>query len=249
MNDSFVAVVDGSTSKTPLHVAPNMSNGRYAMKLITSLVTSMSSTLGCSDFCTLVTRRFREVYHETGQDMARLAFHPEERLTASAIVYSRHRHEIWMVGDCQCMVNGNHFDNPKPSEAVAAAERARVVEDALSKGVTEEEIERHDPGRDYILPLLIHGMAGQNKEYAVIDGFPIYMQGVRIIKLTQQPSEVILASDGYPILRPTLKESESKLSTLLRDDPLCIHSFKATKGLHRGYCSFDDRAFVRFLTD
>lgn len=226
-----------------------MSNGRYAMKLITSLVTTMPSTLCCSDFCTLVTQRFHEVYLETGQDTTRLAIHPEERLTASAVVFSHYRNEIWMVGDCQCMVNGKHFDNPKPSEAAAAKERARVIEEALSRGVTEEEIEHHDPGREYILPLLIEGMAGQNKAYAVIDGFPIFMQGVRIIKLTSQRSEVILASDGYPILCPTLKESESKLSTLLYDDPLCIRSFKATKGLRRGYRSFDDRAFVRFLTD
>ena len=34
----------------------------------------------------------------------RLKEHPEERLTASAILYSRTRNEVWMVGDCQAII-------------------------------------------------------------------------------------------------------------------------------------------------
>ena len=57
---------------------------------------------------------------------------------------------------------------------------------------------------------------------------------------------VILASDGYPFLGDSLQESEEALKKQLEDDPLCINSFKATKGLMRGNKSFDDRCYVKF---
>ena len=31
VTDDFIAVIDGSTSKTPKHLNPDMKNGRYAM--------------------------------------------------------------------------------------------------------------------------------------------------------------------------------------------------------------------------
>ena len=55
----------------------------------------------------------------------------------------------------------------------------------------------------------------------------------------------VLASDGYPFLHPTLKESEAALARQLADDPQNISSFVATKGLVEGNNSFDDRAYIR----
>ena len=34
VTDDFIAVIDGSTSKTSKHLNPDMKNGRYAMMLI-----------------------------------------------------------------------------------------------------------------------------------------------------------------------------------------------------------------------
>ena len=34
ITDDFIAVIDGSTSKTPKHLNPEMKNGRYAMMLM-----------------------------------------------------------------------------------------------------------------------------------------------------------------------------------------------------------------------
>lgn len=85
----------------------------------------------------------------------------------------------------------------------------------------------------------------QNISYAVIDGFEIPTDKVKILRAGR---EVVLASDGYPLLASTLDESEKLLHEQLKNDPLCINSFKATKGLMKGNVSFDDRAYVRFLT-
>lgn len=89
-------------------------------------------------------------------------------------------------------------------------------------------------------------MRGPNVTYAVADGFPIPMDKVRVVTLTSGRHTVVLASDGYPFLRPTLAESEAKLASQLSDDPLNIGRFKATKAYVEGNNSFDDRAYIRF---
>ena len=80
---------------------------------------------------------------------------------------------------------------------------------------------------------------------SVIDGFHIPREHVRIITLNFQPWEIVLASDGYPFLCPTLAESESRLHQQRTDDPLNIGTFKATKAFHPDFNSFDDRSYIR----
>lgn len=97
--------------------------------------------------------------------------------------------------------------------------------------------------RRAIEPQLIKAMLeGQNRQYAVIDGTPIYMPGTRIVTASHC---VVLASDGYPTLLPTLHESEEALAQHLTDDPQNITDFIATKGLVEGNVSFDDRAYIK----
>ena len=93
---------------------------------------------------------------------------------------------------------------------------------------------------------MLETMKQQNISYSVIDGFHIPEQYVRIITLDFQPWEIILASDGYPYLCPTLQESEEKLDWQRQNDPLNIGKFKATKAFTKGNNSFDDRVYIRF---
>ena len=252
VTDCFAAVIDGSTSKTAERVNPAMTNGRYCMTLIADYISTMPPDSTLESFCQGVTEKIRGIYDDNHLT-ATLADHPEERLCASAVVYSDLRKEIWMVGDCQCMVNGEPHTNGKPSEERIAARRAE-----LFRGLSLRHPDMtdghghilHDYARDAILPDLIASMKGENKTYAVIDGFPIHMQGVKLITLPHSalPATIALASDGYPFLCATLQKSEKKLATQLARDPYNIDSFVATKGLMRDNVSFDDRAYLRLTT-
>ena len=258
VTDDFIAVIDGSTSKTPKHLNPEMKNGRYAMMLISEYIREeLKADASVDDFCQGVTAYiYNKVYEKLGVE-ERLKEHPEERLTASAILYSRTRDEVWMVGDCQAIIDGKLYENGKPYEEKIARKRVELIEQGLSPAEARKQIE----------PLLIEAMlSGQNQTYTVIDGFPIYREGVKIVVLkvnpassgietyfqehpepVSSPNEVVLASDGYPFLKPTLSASEAALAEQIANDPQNIHSFIATKGIVEGNKSFDDRTYIRFV--
>ena len=223
-----------------------MSNGRYAMRLISRYIRRMPADTSCHQFCVGVTRMIRRHYRFRFP-VSRMAEHPEERLCASVILYSRLRREVWLVGDCQCLIGGEFFDNPKPYEAHLAELRGQRVRELLAEGVAQSALlEAYDPAREVMIPTMLQVMHNQNKTYAVVDGFPIPEDKVPVITLGFQPIEIVFASDGYPFLEPTLAESERRLDQQRRNDPLNIGSFKATKAFVEGNNSFDDRTYVRF---
>ena len=269
ITDDFIAVIDGSTSKTPKHLNPDMKNGRYAMMLISEYIREeLKADASVDDFCQGVTAYiYNKVYEKLGVE-ERLKEHPEERLTASAILYSRTRNEVWMVGDCQAIIDGKLYENGKPYEQEIARKRVELIEQGLSPAEARKQIE----------PLLIEAMlSGQNQNYTVIDGFPIYREGVKVVSVSDScsvqdsvpasdsvpcsdsvsasgtflvsSSEIVLASDGYPFLKPTLAESEAALAEQIANDPQNIHSFIATKGIVEGNKSFDDRTYIRFSVE
>ena len=260
MTDDFIAVIDGSTSKTPKHLSPDMKNGRYAMMLISEYIQQeMKADATVDEFCEGITAYiYNKVYLPMGIE-EQLRLHPEERLTASAIIYSNQKKEVWMVGDCQAIINGKLYDNSKPYEQEIAQKRVELIAQGLSPAEARKQIE----------PLLIKAMlSGQNQTYTVVDGFPIYREGVKIVALKMKPvsssietyfqehpkpvsspNEVVLASDGYPFLKPTLAESEAALAEQIANDPQNIHSFIATKGIVEGNKSFDDRTYIRFSVE
>ena len=55
-----------------------------------------------------------------------------------------------------------------------------------------------------------------------------------------------MASDGYPVLKETLEETEEALKIVLETDPLCFRQYKSAKGLQKGNNSFDDRTYIKF---
>ena len=273
VTDDFIAVIDGSTSKTPKHLNPDMKNGRYAMMLISEYIREeLKADASVDDFCQGVTAYiYNKVYEKLGVE-ERLKERPEERLTASAILYSRTRNEVWMVGDCQAIIDGKLYENGKPYEEKIARKRVELIAQGLSPAEARKQIE----------PLLIKAMlSGQNQTYTVIDGFPVYREGVKVVSVSdsssvqdsvsssdfcsvQDPvscsgsasasdtipsssSEIVLASDGYPFLKPSLAASEAALAEQIANDPQNIHSFIATKGIVEGNKSFDDRTYIRFV--
>lgn len=244
VTDNFIAVIDGSTSKTNYRHSLLRSNGRQAMLLTSRYIKKMAKDIDCHQFLLGISAYLR--HHYGKRLLPRMAEHPEERLTCSAIIFSRLQRQIWMVGDCQCLVDGQLFINPKPAEATHAAKRAAKAKQLLASGTTIESLLDHDTARDTIIADIVESMKRQNIDYAVIDGFPIPERHVKVLTLDFSPHQIVMASDGYPFLCATLSESESRLRQQQATDPLNISTHIDCKAFMHGQDSFDDRSYIRF---
>jgi len=192
---------------------------------------------------------------------------PLERLQANAVMYSEARHEAWLFGDCQIMVNGTPTPTVKRVDELLGELRAFTTlalrERDGSAGRTGHTSDGHgdaaripasapdqDKAREMILPFLRLQSQFANKRgpygYFVFDGFTDPDYPIRVVRV-DPGDEVVLASDGYPLLRPTLERSEDELRRLRQEDPALIGEYRSTKGFTPGLDSFDDRTYLRFI--
>ena len=114
----FFAVIDGSTSKGTLRM-DGKSSGRMAMEVLRASIPCLPKDADAATAAACLTSAIRHYYevHGVYEEAAR---HAENRMTASAVVYSVHRHEVWMIGDCLCRFNGMTYTNPKPTDCILA---------------------------------------------------------------------------------------------------------------------------------
>lgn len=249
ISPSFVAVIDGTTSKTA-RLWDGKTGGQVCAQIIDRVLSQLPGEITAEEAVGAITAAIKDFY-ETQGVLEIVQSDPSQRVTAALVVASFQRKEIWFVGDCQCMLDNRLILNTKPVDIITAEARAMFLETELQKGATIEELRQHDAGRAFILPLLKQQQLFQNNPaagsywYPIIDGFPVPDGGIRIEPIPQTTQIIILASDGYPVLKNTLAASEEELQRILESDPLLFRSYKSTKGVQEGYVSYDDRAYVK----
>lgn len=245
----FAAVIDGATAKSAF-THEGKKTGRLAMELALEAIRDFPKDIDAAEAVRRITEKIHAFYveHDLLDD---LKSEPGKRFTANGVIFSYARNEVWQVGDCQCIIGNLYSSNEKEIDAIMANARAVFNEVALLNGATTEDLEAHDQGREFIYPFLQKQallqncpVEGQQFAFPVFDGFPVQMKQVNIFPVGDA-EEIILASDGYPHLYATLHESECYLADILKKDPLCMRLYKSTKGVKKGNCSFDDRAYLR----
>lgn len=242
-----VAVIDGATSKSSFSFE-GKSTGRMAVELIEQALYHIPATYDRDTAIAAINAEIQAFYREQGMDQ-HVKTHATDRLTASLVLYNHHFGEVWLVGDCQCLIGEQYYSHEKKVDTVLAKTRALFLENELLQGKSLEALLQHDSGREFILPLLKAQSRFQNPKqdstyaYAVIDGFPPYVGQVKNIPVDD--ARIVLASDGYPQLYNNLDASEAYLEYVLAHDPLCFRLYPSTKGLQEDLLSFDDRAYVK----
>lgn len=241
----FAAVVDGSTSKVA-----GRHGGREAMRIVCEAIRTLPPDADRRAMLQMLTAALAShLPPEAATDAA-------WRLTCSAVVFSRRRRVVWMVGDCQCRFGGTTHTNGKLVDQLLTQMRCDIVHHLLQHGHSAEALRRHDLGRDFIQDALKDQTNFQNDPdplnpyaYAVLDGTAVDERRVPELAVPPSESTLILTSDGYPVVLDTLEESERELQRLLHDDPLCIGENAGTKGWAEGNLSFDDRCYVKLQLD
>ena len=251
ITNDLVAIIDGATSKTNRRYE-GLPPGKMAAQLLAGALTRLPIDVGAHAAVMYLTGQIAAQYQAHGL-VEHLRQHPVERICGSLILYHRHHRQIWRVGDSFHLINGQAFRPRDRAEVVNANARAMYLELMLLEGQTIDQLRQQDVGRAFIMPLLTRMAAFHNNaaagEYAsaVLDGFPVPPSLIQVVPVPADCQEVVLASDGYPMLFPSLAATEAHLQAVLHDDPLCFRRFKATKGMQPGHLSFDDRAYVRFV--
>jgi len=243
VTDHYAAVVDGATDKTGARY-DGMAGGRFAMRILLDAIAGLPAELDADE---AIGRLVDVLAQHIPADLA-----PENRPSAAATIYSASRREIWQVGDVGFWFDGVERSQPhKLVDRINAAMRAAVLTAELLRGTPVEELAESDPGREAILPLLtVQGVFANNADagqlgYSVLDGREVVRSQVTIVPVPQGVAEIVIASDGYPELAPSLDEAERVLKALIAEDPLCIGPLAGTKGLRPGSASYDDRSYLR----
>ncbi|MET9544554.1 hypothetical protein ABZY36_04445 [Streptomyces sp. NPDC006627] len=239
----FAAVLDGATDKTGERYE-GRTGGRHVMLALSDAVPRLDPGADAYEAVRFLTAAVADALPD---DLS-----PEERPNASATVYSAARREVWQVGDVGYWYEGL---DPKPKrkrvDRINAALRAAILKAELLRGASAEDLAADDPGREAIMPLLTRQALFANNlragelAHGVLDGQPVPDELVAVTPVPVGITELVLASDGYPYLLPTLVDTESRLKTLLAEDPLCMDGLAGTKAYRPGQESFDDRAYLR----
>lgn len=234
----FVAVVDGVTSKGGF-IYEGRTTGYIAKYIVLNTISKLERDSTEKDAILAIHEALKAEYESHNN---------ESVFSATAAIYSDFRDELWLIGDCQAILNTEEYTGKSKIDRITSEARALFIHEELKRGKTVEEFQEHDYGRDFIMPLLEKENCFENDTvseygYSVLNG--IVIPKVQVIKNYCLSDELVLATDGYPYLMSTLEESESLLKRIITEDPLRINNFKGTKGLIKGCVSFDDRAYIR----
>lgn len=248
ISSNFIAVIDGVTSKSPFRWQ-GKTTGKIASEIIKNVI--LDHQLETIDqIIALASYEIRQFNERYLGDIDQKRF----GLQAVMAIYSQREKQVYLVGDCMAMIGGKQYQLPKKSDQVLAEFRSLVTNIQLIKsGQSDEEyFLQKDLGREIIFPWIVDSnlFANQAGEwaYAVLNGEDIPQTLIQKIEVGSG-TEVILASDGYFELAENLEETEALLKQTLESNPYLYKIDKSTKGRVAGNRSFDDRTYVRFITE
>jgi len=239
-SDCFVVLVDGATysQNNRLEETP----GQIIKHLILRVFEDIRPNLYITEIIELINERIARVY-SSNSDI------PPDSLSATAVVYSAHFNEVWIIGDCQAIVNSRHYYTNNRIEVVLSELRAIVLHSYQLRGFSLDSLLKNDLGRVAIEPFLRLQNDFQNTRnnpysYTCINGKPIYKNQIKIISVRKK--YVTFSSDGYPKIYSNLRRTEDYLKQVLDNDPLMFIQYQATKGMLHDLESYDDRSYIRF---
>lgn len=248
--DHVVAVIDGATDKTGTLISTpegNVTSGRFAALVLAEAVRTLPVGADPVTAVGILTAALGAAIEEACGEIE-----PHERPSASIVLLDASASLVWRVGDCSFRIDEDVRVTTKRIDRVTSDFRAAFLA-AASAGQSGGESATSDPGREAILPLLrVQGyLANTPGEfgYGVLNGTWVPPEFIEVAQLPKGTREIVLASDGYPSLPPTLHQAETELTELLALDPSCVGPLRSTKGLLPGMLSFDDRSWLRVALD
>jgi hypothetical protein len=240
----YVAVIDGATTEAGPGIG-GVTPGRFAADVLARGIEQLDPDADAGGAIGELSRALARALTAEGAGPGALA-------SACVLIASARRREVWRFGNSTFVVAGRTYPQPWPLAEVPARLRAYYLRALLRLGATTpEEAARRDPGQELIAPMLRVEHVFRNAPdagelaFAAIDGRDVPEALIERVPIPPG-SEVVFASDGYPLAAPTLAEAEDYLRSSIAEDPLRIDRHPEVRGVAEGQISYDDRAYVRF---
>jgi glycerophosphoryl diester phosphodiesterase len=251
----FIAIIDGATAQSDHTFDQGITTGKMASLLISRSIKSFPEKTTMAQAATIITQDMAAFYIKSNHTK-KINTHPRYKCTASAVVYSRHLHQLWFFGDCQATTLSGLYTDEKIIDKIVSNTRAMYLPYLLKQGYQVSELLEFDLSREVITPLLKNQQFYQNVAksehefgFVCLDGSNIPLEDVKVVQLNDTDHTISLASDGYPEIKNSLQASEKHLRYIESIDPLCYQQYKSTKGFLKCNNSYDDRAYIKFTVD
>lgn len=242
----YIVVLDGVTSKTNI-LYQGLSGGRFAAEIILATMSEIEPNIDARTAIDILTKALSKAIIK---ESSCFPLHPPGTQLA---IFSVGRRELWRVGDIQARIGDTILTTwSPPTDEIVLNFRAALLSAFLEEGTPVEELIKNDPAREVVLPLLFRqdAFANMNKDhylsYGIINGTHVPDKYI-LVDTVPVGSEVVLATDGYLSCGGTLEENETMLKRVTEIDPLMIGEHKKARPVSPNG-SFDDRAWVRFIT-
>jgi hypothetical protein len=244
----FIGVFDGSTLAAD-ETLEGMTGGRFAAVKLAEAVHKLPPDIDALNAVRFLTASFNAAIKKAavGTDID-----PDKSLAAAGMtLYSRDKKELWSLADCPFAIDGVSFSETLALEPVRTSIRQMLIHMELGRGKTEQELLENDPTPGMISSTVMRGTRMFTNDsdpvfgYGVLNGQPVPEQHIRIV-CSPNAREIVIASDGYPEIFMTLKETENYLAKVIAEDPLCYKTNPQPKGVLKGQISYDDKSYIRF---
>jgi len=266
LGHNFYGVVDGATDKSGNNWGTKekiKKGGEIVAEIIKSTLEEKDITLNPDELVNISNLRIKDAAKKAGIDLSNV----NNLANASFAVYIPEKNLIYHIGDCNFVFvreNGKlkeHY-NEIAVDKLSSELRSMFIMNCLNNKINPF-VNNVDLGREYILPVLKKQKELENRQFRKdyngkeewILGIPYEAMVYKTINslateldvtsVLRDTKEIIFASDGFKVIKPTLKETSELLEKQLKDDPHCIRTLKSTKGLRPGNISYDDMAYLR----
>ncbi|WP_033159708.1 hypothetical protein [Mycoplasmoides alvi] len=246
ISKKIIAVVDGGSPKGKLKWLNNKTSGWFAKELILKAFETVNPKWSNKKIISHINLALSNQYKNKEKFFYE---NPEEQLQAGIVFYNDLRKEIVSYGDCPILINKKLYDHSKFIDLLSTGLRSFYL-----RLNNLRENNKKIKNQEKIVQNIILDFLKKQSFFSNLDrpfGFPV-INGLKlnhkltIVHKVKIDDEIVLASDGYIKLKPTLKQSENYLQKYLKFDPECYKIFMSTKGIKKGNKSFDDRTYIRF---
>jgi hypothetical protein len=248
VNENYIAVIDAYQARG-WRAWDGKPAGIFAKDSIVSEFDALPAGLSATDAVQVLEEQLQVQSARAVESMddAEVISYPMARL----LVYSVALGQIWRLGDSPFVVDGELHRSMSQALQEAVKKRCEVMDHFLKNVRSDlKDLVNNDYGRSAAMDLIVaeeHRVDGVE----VLSGRPnvdmdMLLSNIEVFTV-EKGQEVILATDGFPHILPTLDESEDWLAAQRARDPLFIKDFQSLRGASDDEAGYDDRSYVRFI--